>query len=392
MKRNRKENNMIYQKTRDGVILMLVFIVFFTGILSISDGFTAGSSRIVRVREGRHTEEVEKLMGLKVLDTTDTQGIKNLLSSVIDDVFLFRGWNDDKEPFEAAVTEKMLQIKYHVHINRPDSFRRLTGDYSAIILALIPKIHQVQWTYQEMQDGGTLETKNIIYDWKQLKKEIFFDSEAESVVKYSNVRDFGATASSLQRLIDQLVYFDEGKIEEKKKPAVKVTEAQMKEEIEALPLTNVRSYNEITKYDNIYVESAGAFDKKEYNRELWDDFYEKVQNGEPASVIVGGYNSLENADLDKNGSVYFCNIHYDGVQFYILYDFIDSKRADDFGEGVVTGKYLLTDSDDTMTCYYVSDDCSVSWRDIGYSVVYSGLHEFTPYESITAYTVMTSWY
>ena len=383
---------MIYQKIRDGVILVLVFIAAFTGILSISDGFTSGSSRIVKVREGRHTKEVEKLMDLKVLDITDTQGIKNLLYAVIDDVFLFRGWNDDKEPFEVEVTGEMLQIKYQVHINRPDSFRRLTGDYSAIILALMPKIHQIQWKYQEMQYGGTLETKNIIYDWNQLKRDVFSDSKAEGVVKYSNAKDFGATASSLQLLIDQLAYFDKGKIEEKKKPAVEVTEAQMKEEIKALLYTNVRSYNEITKYDNIYVESAGAFDKKEYNRELWDDFYGKVQKGEPASVIIGGYNSLENADLDKNGSVYFCNIHYDGVQFYILYDFIDSKRADDFGEGVVTGKYLLTDSDDEMIYYYVSDDCSISWRDVVLSSLYSGSDKFTPYDRITAHMVMSFWH
>lgn len=393
MRKGKLWNSMLCQKVVIGIFLIVLFVVSFMGIFLVSGGSLAESDMIAMRREGNHTKEVQELYSLKVIDASDTQAIEKLMYTVIDEVFLYRGWDNDTDPFSIDIEGDLLLIDYNVCMNRPDSFQRLTADYSAIFLALIQDIRQIQWEYDEIQYGGIPELKTLHYDWKMMQNEDFIDSAIAKVAKGSAAKDFGASASALQLLVNSFTYYERYKAVAEKKPAVEVTEEQMKQEILDLPLERIRSYKNMTKCKDIYVEGASVYSKQDYNREIWDAFYEKVQKGEPASVIVGGYNSLENAALDQNGSVYYCNIHYDGVRFHVLYDFVDSTRTDDFGDGVQTGKFFLCSESDIndipMTNYYVCDDPSVSWRDAVYSGIYAGTGEFTPIDMVEVNGVMS---
>lgn len=379
MKR-KMSDSMLFQKLAATVVLLAVFWAAFYLIL-----FAAGDyerKRVAMQRAGNHMEEVERLHALKVLNPTDTEAVEKLMYAIIDETFLYRGWNNDKEPFTVTTEKDLLLIDYNVWILRPDSFIKKTADYSALLLALIPDIRQIQWEYDEIQEGGTSELKTLYYDWNMMKDEEFTDSAIAKLAKNSVAKDFGASASALQLLTDSLSYYERYQSPKEKKAVVTVTEEQMKQEILDLPLEDIRSYENLKKCETIYVEAINSEDKEEYNTEVWESFYEKVQKNEPASVIIGGYNVLENVQPDEDGSVYYCNVHYDGEQFYVLFDFVDSDRNDDFSDGMQTGKYLVhsdsTINDISAEDYFICDDPSVSWRDIMFSGTYAGINDLAP--------------
>lgn len=383
--------NMLYQKLKAGVLLVIVFILAFAGFLCVTEGFPEGGRRVLMQRAGMHTKQTEQLHASKVIDTSDSQKIKELLYQVIDKVFLYEGFDGEMEPFTFSVEDNILKLKLNVNINRPDSFQRLTGDYSAILLALIPDLKQIEWQYPEIQNGGVINT-DILYTWPMIQKKDFVDSAICKAAKNAVAQNYGSSPSALQFLIEHLTYYDKGKLPEKKKPDLKIDKKQMQKDLEALPV----SYDEAVKCDEIYVEFFGYSsqnEKKDYNRKVWDTFYQKTQKGEAASVIVGKYNSLENAAQNQTGSVYYCYICYDGIQYSYLYDFVDSNGNHDFEDGVMHGKYLLESdlevSGNPMTNYYITDDASVSWRDVMYSTIYSGINESTPIEPVEADVVVS---
>ena len=107
-----------------------------------------------------------------------------------------------------------------------------------------------------------------------------------------------------------------------------------------------------------------------------------MKNGKEASVIIGNYNSLENALPEQAGSVYYSYVCYDGQGYYVLYDFVDADGMHDFDTEVEQGKYLLKsgmkEGGSQTDVYYLTDDASVSWRDVLYSSLYAGVNECTP--------------
>lgn len=387
MKRESFFQSMLFQKMVTGVLLVAVFVAMFCGILALS----GGGKLMTMTRGGKHTKAVRELHMMKVTDPSDTKAIEALMYEVIDEVFLYRGWENDTAPFSVSVEGDLLSIAYNVCINRPDSFERLTADYSAIFLALIPKIRQIQWQYQEIQYGAELSERTLRYDWKMIQDEELIDASLAKTAKLSSAADFGASASALQILVNSFTYCDAYYEKSDKKAAVEVTEEQMIREIEALPADRVRSYDNMAKNTEIYVEGIPTYGRQEQNRSVWDTFCEKTKNGEPASIIIGSYNSLENLSPEEDGSVSYCNVHFDGEKYYALYDYVGSDRSDDFGDGIVTGKYLLSGSmrdDSSIIYHYITDDPSVSWDDFMYSGLYAGTYEFAPVEMVEAHCVM----
>lgn len=375
---------MLYQKLGAGILLTAVFLVLFIGTLCMGEGLQEGGERILMRREGRHTEQAEQLHALKVLDASDMQGIEALMHQIIDEVFLYGGLDGDMEPFLLSAEKDVLKVQYQVNINRPDSFLKLTGDYSAIILALVPDIRQVEWTYPEIQAGGRFETKTLKYNWKMMQKDDFIDGDICKITKRAAAENFGASAADLQFLLEHFAYYEKGKLSSERETAPDIDRQKIQEELFALP----DSYEKAAKCEGIYVSADGAFSREDYNRGVWDEFYQKVKNGKEASVIIGNYNSLENALPEQAGSVYYSYVCYDGQGYYVLYDFVDSDGMHDFDTEVEQGKYLLKsgmeEGGSSAAVYYLTDDASVSWRDVLYSSLYAGVNECTPAQPVRA--------
>ena len=131
--------------------------------------------------------------------------------------------------------------------------------------------------------------------------------------------------------------------------------------------------------------------RKEYRKKLWDEFCEKAEKGEAASVIIAGYNSLEDAKIEENGSVSYTYLCFDGVRYYALYDFVGKDRKDSFE--MVSGKYLLYSesniNDIPMGDYYITDDASLSTRDSMYAAFYGGMTEYVSMAVPELYVVKT---
>lgn len=204
-------------------------------------------------------------------------------------------------------------------------------------MALVPDIRQIEWSYAEIQVGGRFEAKTLKYNWAMMQKDGFFDNDICQIIKRSAAKNFGASASDLQVLIEHLAYYEEGKFSSEKEHVIQIDKQKIQRELVALP----DSYEKAAECETIYVSGTGDISKKDYNRKKWDKFYQKVQDGEAASVIIGNYNSLENTLPDQTGSVYYSYICYDGNAYSVLYDFVDTDGTHDFDDEVTQGKYLL---------------------------------------------------
>lgn len=347
---------------------------------------------------GSYTKETGTLYQKKVEDAKDEEALNKLLLAVISKDFL-ESYDETVVPFSCTIQGDVLQIHLNMWISLPDSFRRLSGDYSAIFLALIPQIKMVQWRYEEVQERGATKTVNLRYDWAMTQKADFIDASICQVTKSAEAKDFGASASSLQQLIDSFTYYEKGKTPVEKKALAVFGEERMKRELRDLPGTYKRSYEEATKREELYVEQFGYYRgeeegelkliKKEYRKELWDEFLEKTERGEAASLIIAGRNLQEDAEIDENGSVKFIYLCFDGVKYYALYDYVGKDRKDSFD--MVSGKYLLysedTINDISMGNYYITDDASLSYRDGMYAPLYGGMTKYISFATPELYMV-----
>lgn len=387
-----------YKEEKLEFVLVGVFVVALAAILCMT---VRPDKEIVPMQKGgNYTKEVEKLYKNKVKDSTDQKAVKKLLSAVISKDFL-DSYDETVTPFTCEVQADVLQIDLAMWISRPDSFRKLSGDYSAIFLALIPDVKRVQWRYEEIQYGGTTETVHLHYDWPMMQKEDFVDASVCGVTKSAEAGDFGASASSLQQLINSFTYYEKGKIQVEAEALAVFDEEQMKKELRDLPRAYKRSYKESIKCKEIYVSQLGYYStdaekgadliRKEYRKKLWDEFCEKAEKGEAASVIIAGYNSLEDAKIEENGSVSYTYLCFDGVRYYALYDFVGKDRKDSFE--MVSGKYLLYSesniNDTPMGDYYITDDASLSSRDRMYAAFYGGMTEYVSMAVPELYVVKT---
>ncbi len=374
-----------YKEEKMELVLVGIVVVALAAVLCM---MVRPDTEVVPMQKGgNYTKEVEQLYKKKVVDVTDKKAVKELLTAVISKDFL-ESFDESIEPFTCEIQGDVLWIDFAMWIVRPDSFRRLTGDYSAVFLALIPDIRTVQWTYEEMQYGGTTKTVNLHYDWAMMKNEDFIDAAVCKAAGSTKARDFGVSASSLQQLVNNFTYYEKGKMQKEAKALAVFEEEEMKKKLRDLPYAYKRSYNESIKCEELYVGALGyycedvekgvEFFQKEYRRELWDSFLEKAGRGEAASVIIAGHNLIEDAKIEENGSVYYTYICYDGVKYYALYDFVKKDRRDSFE--MVSGKYLLqseeTINDIAMRNYYITDDASLSYRDSMYAGCYGGMTEY----------------
>ncbi len=396
MVKNRIWHSIQYKEEKLEIVLVGVFIVVLAAVLCMT---VRKDVEVVPMKKGgSYTKETGALYQKKVEDASDEEALNKLLFAVISKDFL-ESYDETIEPFTCTVQADVLQIHLNMWISLPDSFRRLSGDYSAIFLALIPQIRMVQWQYEEVQEGGFTKTVNLQYDWSMMQKEDFIDALICQVAKSAEAKDFGASASSLQQLIDSFTFYEKGKTPVEKEALAVFDEEQMKRELRDLPGTHKRSYEEATKCEELYVEQFGYYHeeegeelkliKKEYRTKLWDEFLEKTERGEAASLVLAGHNVLEDAKVDEDGSVCFTYLCFDGVKYYALYDYVGKDRKDSFN--MVSGKYLLysedTINDISMGNYYITDDASLSYRDGMYAPLYGGMTEYISFARPELYVV-----
>lgn len=429
MIRKQKKRNRMWgfamQKISSGILLVGIFLAVFAGVSGIGRGFGVNEGKgaeesdvnekekqlekqtekqeklpedgvAAKGKDGSYTEETKELFSYRVLDCSDDKAVKKLIYQVVDSQFIYDRV-EEWDTLDFEIKEGCLSVELLEKMNRPDSFRRMTGDYSALFLALMPDITEVRWKYQEAQYGGNYKEVAIQYDWSMMQKKNFVDASLYQVTETATARAFGANEASLQMLIDHMTYFERGKTEEKKMPEFEVHAKKMKKELKKLP----RTLTEARQCKEIYIQSAYYYEKeeskvcleKECHREIWEKFYQRIKRKKAASVIVAGPNLLNEAEWWETGSVAYCYICYDGVNFHVLYDFVNTSGTDTFDEGLQQGNYLLESVEnlegDYRKYYYITDDYSLSHRDVMYSMVYSGIGEYTNLEPAKAHIVMT---
>ena len=368
----RIRHSMFYRKAGSGMLLTGIFVALFTAVLCMSGRW---DSITPMKRGGNYTKQVQDLYdqrvadGEKISEKEKLQKIDELLGSVISDDF-------GTYTFQIIGTkDELLRITFDRWIVRPDSMRKKAADYSALLLALMPKTKAIQWNYQEVQYKATTKTVNLQFDWNRLQDSECGDSGLAGAIAGANRKDYEISASALQLLVNQLTYCEFGKNLPKKKVLKPADQENMQKELGSLP----RSHREICKRTDMYIEAseysmADSSVIRKKQKKLWQEFQEKTKKGETASIIIGSYNVLTELKDDEKGSAAYCYLWYDGKQYTAVYDFLKKGGNDSFSNA--TGKYLEDDVwDETgvkLHYYFISDDNSVSSRDCEFSGIYAG--------------------
>lgn len=134
-------------------------------------------------------------------------------------------------------------------------------------------------------------------------------------------------------------------------------------------MTPKQIYDEVSKGGWV-VENADHVSDFDAGADLWYDFFDKSNRGEPASVLVADYNGgvyVFDVDLSIQSNIFLTEIVYDGnVYRFIKYDFRNHKVLDS-GEY----KYLIADifeydhltSRGRMETYFLTDDNTWTYRE-----------------------------
>lgn len=142
-----------------------------------------------------------------------------------------------------------------------------------------------------------------------------------------------------------------------------------------------------------------------FGKDIWIDFYEKTQKGEPCSVRIGFYYTNENANMTEElfeaesedvPVIYFSQLDYDGSSYtispvnkidgeYIIYEVegqdtpaetfkylmhYKDKARYDFALFSAYDKYVLTDRED------------VTWDQLEYGSISSSFEDMIPYREV----------
>lgn len=401
----RIQHTLLYQNVKTGVLLVAIFVAIFAGVMCMTD---YRESSVFQMKPGgSYSKQVQKLYSIKAEGTPNLDDMDNLLQKIISEGF---------GEFDINRTDTILHVKFRRLQVAPDSVRRKIGDYSAVILSLVPNVSTVQWQYEEIQEGGSQKTINLQYDWNTIQREDFIDASVSKLARTVSSENLGASASSFQQLVNALTYCDFGKTNEKKKAQIEVDTEQIKQMLQELPVT----YDEAAKLDYIYIpeqnyhedteeqrlynryenneiankEDTESLDdsvsgeskdvhRKEEHKEIWTDFYQKVKKGETASMIKAWHVYFA-APAKQKGSVSYTYCIYDGAKYTVVNRDVSKYGEDDFF--TFTGKYLLEDinegSEQKTKEYYVADDCSVSYQDWFFSGLYAGMDGGDPLDFI----------
>ena len=135
--------------------------------------------------------------------------------------------------------------------------------------------------------------------------------------------------------------------------------------------------------------------KATFGEELWDSFWEKVQNGKDASVKVAHYYTLENGNYsgkfyevykEDYPSLYTFDLHYDGSAFTLSWDesgteYIRTyKYLRQFEETVPT--YQSSKAPQKMTRFVLTNDKNATLDELWRSVASSQLGDYIDFFTI----------
>lgn len=142
-----------------------------------------------------------------------------------------------------------------------------------------------------------------------------------------------------------------------------------------------------------------------YGKDAWTDFYTKITAGEPASVRIGNYYTIDREGAAEDyyeavkadyPALYLKEVSFDGTQYYVSplhrdgNDYIEYCRAGYDNPGS-SWKYLMhfTGTPNSRTAlitdydrYVLVNDDTVSWENIERGMVSSTFGDYIPFDEV----------
>ena len=132
-----------------------------------------------------------------------------------------------------------------------------------------------------------------------------------------------------------------------------------------------------------------------FGQELWQEFYEKSQRGEPASIQIARWYTLDpkrcdaayyEANKEDYPAIYYEEIRFDG-KFYQVLDWQDNRSY------IPTYEYLLRfetevgtqyskDEPQTVIRYVLTHDANVRWEDLFHGMISSAMGAYIEHDSV----------
>ena len=130
-------------------------------------------------------------------------------------------------------------------------------------------------------------------------------------------------------------------------------------------------------------------------KDIWNEFYAKVQNGEPASVLCATYYTLYpekmteeayEAEKDRYPQLYFTLLEYDGRVFSYATRLSSDESADDTGEYPYlmhyTGELNPQAAHDYYDYYVLVNDPNATWEKIEHGMFSSMFGRYIPHKMV----------
>lgn len=170
--------------------LAAVVILVAIGALALF----SGGVDTVNGSEGASRQYAEKVSALRVDDLTDTAAVATLLEAM--EMESLAGKYSVEIAPESDVYTLSLVMEKSVKADNKASFDAKMGEKAQQLLALIPQLGKVEWTYSLSSDGAEEKQENLE---NQASESI--DTAGAGKLLGRDVREFGASQKAFEELL-----------------------------------------------------------------------------------------------------------------------------------------------------------------------------------------------
>lgn len=173
------------------VVAMLAAIVALVFVSDSSNGLTSGSNGETDVSEMNiddSREHASELYNNAVSDINDTTAVVNLLDAM--------KFEEAAGEYSAVISEEdgvqvlFLDISEQINEDDQKTFNSNMEIYAQQMLALIPGVGKIQWTYSVKSDDASEE-----------KSVVSLDEKGASDILGNDVRSYGKSVKSVKKLL-----------------------------------------------------------------------------------------------------------------------------------------------------------------------------------------------
>lgn len=173
------------------VALAAAVVLVAVGVLAL----LSGGVDTVNGSEGASQQYAKKVYALRVDDLTDTAAVATLLEAM--EMESFAGKYSVEIAPESEVYTLSLVAEKSVKADNKASFDAKMGEKAQQLLALIPQLGKVEWTYSLSSDGAKEKQENLE---NQASESI--DTAGAGKLLGRDVREFGASQKAFEELLD----------------------------------------------------------------------------------------------------------------------------------------------------------------------------------------------